>query len=105
MASRGGKRPGAGRKPKRLNPMTLAPIKVAELKLAKNLPALVDAALALALEERDKAMIVYCIDRVLGRTVQPIDVTHQVEEIAAEFGVEPDRVTSIVERLKAKRAG
>lgn len=53
----------------------------------------------------DRALLVYCIDRVLGRTVQPIDITHQVEEIAAEYGVEPERVTSIVERLKAKRTG
>jgi hypothetical protein len=52
----------------------------------------------------DKAMVVYCIDRVLGRTVQPIAIESQVDEIAADFGVEPERVTSIVERLKAQRA-
>lgn len=104
MAGRGGKRAGAGRKPKRLNPLTLSPIRVAELKLAENLPQLVDVALALALGG-DKSLLVYCIDRVLGRTVQPIDVTHQVEQIAADYGVEPARVTSIIERLRAKQAG
>ncbi len=105
MAGRGGRRPGAGRKPKRLDPVTLSPIRMAELKLARNLPALVDVALALALEDRDKAMVTYCIDRVLGRTVQPLDISMQVEEIAAEYGVEPERVTSIVERLKRQKAG
>ena len=104
MAGRGGRRPGAGRKLKRLNPITLSPIRVAEVKLAENLPALVDVALALALAG-DRSLLVYCIDRVLGRTVQPVDVLHQVDEIAADFGVEPERVTSIVERLKARRAG
>lgn len=70
MAGKGGFRPGAGRKPKRLHPATLNPIRLAELKLAENLPALMEVALSLALEDRDKAMVVYCIDRVLGRTVQ-----------------------------------
>lgn len=104
MAGKGGARPGAGRKPKRLNPATMSPIKLAELTLANNLPKLVDVALRLALEG-DKALLMYCIDRVLGRTVQPIDITTQVQEIAAEYGVEPERVTSIVERLRQKRAG
>lgn len=104
MAGRGGARPGAGRKPKRLNPITLSPIKAAELTLANNLPELVNVALRLALEG-DKSMLMYCIDRVLGRTGQPIDVAEQAAEIAAEYGVEPERVTSIVERLRQKRAG
>lgn len=106
MAGRGGYRPGAGRKPGlRIEPKAKSPIRLAELRLAENLPALIEAALHIALNDRDKQMIVYCIDRVLGRTVQPIDVAHQVEEIAAEYGVPSERVTSIVERLKAKRAG
>jgi hypothetical protein len=104
--ARGGKRPGAGRKPGlRIEPRAKSPIRMAELRLAENLPELIETALSLALKDRDKQMVVYCIDRVLGRTVQPIDVTHQVHEIAAEYGVEPERVTSIVERLKAKQAG
>lgn len=105
MGQRGGKRPGAGRKPGlRIEPRAQSPIRIAELKLSENLPQLVEVALAMALDG-DRALLVYCIDRVLGRTVQPIDITHQVEEIAAEYGVEPERVTSIVERLKAKRTG
>lgn len=104
MAGRGGPRPGAGRKPKRLHPATLSPIRVAELKLAERLPELVDVAIRLALAE-DRSMLTYCIDRVLGRTIQPISIETQVEEIAADFGVEPSRVTSIVERIRARRAG
>lgn len=104
MAGKGGRRPGAGRKPKRLNPITMSPIKLAELTLANNLPELVNVALRLALEG-DKTLLMYCIDRVLGRTVQPIDVAVQVEEIAAEYGVDPERVTSIVERLRKQKAG
>lgn len=105
MAGRGGPRPGSGRKAKRRDPVSQSPIRQAELLLAENLPALVKVVLRLALEEEDKQMLVYSIDRVLGRTVQPIDITQQVTDIAADFGVEPERVTSIVEKLKAKRAG
>lgn len=102
--ARGGKRPGAGRKPGlRVEPRAQSPIRAAEMKLAENLPDLIDRAISLA-KAGDKQLLVYCIDRVLGRTVQPIDVVHQVEEIAADYGVPPERVTSIVERLKAKRA-
>lgn len=52
----------------------------------------------------DRQAAEYLIDRVMGKAAQPVDVTYQVEEIAADFGVAPERVTSIVERLKAKQA-
>jgi hypothetical protein len=87
-----------------VHPAAGSPIKRAELKLLENLPKLVDQAIALALAG-DRGMLVYCIDRVLGRTVQPIDVTLAAEAIAAEYGVETERVTSIVERLKSRQAG
>jgi hypothetical protein len=103
--ARGGKRPGAGRKPGlRIEPKAHSPIRAAELKLAENLPELIDLALSWA-KGGDKQLLVYCIDRVLGRTVQPISVETQAAEIAADFGVEPARVVSIIERLKAKKAG
>lgn len=105
MAGRGGKRPGAGRKPKRLNPVTQSPIKVAELKLAENLPQLVEVALSLALEDRDKTMVVYCIDRVLGRPTQPVDVYDEARRLAIERGLDPEKVVSIFDGLKKKRAG
>lgn len=67
---RGGKRPGAGRKPGlRIEPRAQSPIRIAELTLSDHLPELVEVALAIALEDRDKQMLVYCIDRVLGRAV------------------------------------
>lgn len=100
----GGARPGAGRKPLAVHPVARSPIREAELKLATRLPDMVDMAIKLALEG-DRALLVYCIDRVLGRTIQPISVETQVAEIAAEYGVEPERVTSIVERIKSRRAG
>lgn len=105
MGQRGGKRPGAGRKPGlRHLPTTLSPIKLAEIKLAQNLPKLIDLALTLALGG-DRALLVYLIDRVLGKAVQPVSIESQVEDIAADFGVDASRVTSIVERLKAQKAG
>jgi hypothetical protein len=101
----GGKRPGAGRKPGlRIEPKAQSPIRVAEMKLAENLPLLIDEALRLAFSG-DRALLVYCIDRVLGRTVQPIAIEQQVDEIAAKYGVERERVVSIVERLKQRRTG
>ena len=104
MAGRGGKRPGAGRKPKRLDPVTLSPIRAAELTLAKNLPQLVEMALSLALEDRDKAMVVYCMDRVLGKPTQPVDVYDTARQIAVERGLDPEKVVSIYDGLKKKRA-
>lgn len=120
MSGRGGKRPGSGRPPKRV--VNLSPIRAAEKKIADRLPWLVDKLMELAEgihEEKtigDQAVIVYkrapdrqaaeyLIDRVMGKATQTLDIAYQVEEIAADFGVEPERVTSIVERLKAKRAG
>ena len=120
MSGRGGRRPGAGRPPKHV--IHESQIRIAEKKIVDRLPWIVGKLFELVEgihEERqiaDQAVIVYrrapdrqaaeyLIDRVMGKASQPIDVTYQVDEIAADFGVEPERVTSIVERLKAKRAG
>jgi hypothetical protein len=65
---------------------------------------MVDLAISLALAG-DRGLLVYLIDRVLGKAVQPISIDLQVPEIAADFGVPEERVSSVVERLKAKRAG
>lgn len=86
MAGRGGKRPGAGRKPSglRLEPRADSPIRIADLKLAKHLPDLIDRAVEIALKG-DKAMLAYCIDRVMGKAMQPVDhsgaVDHKVESV------------------------
>jgi len=91
MAGTGGRRPGAGRKPKRIDPATKSPIRVADLKLAANLPKLVDVAVALALAG-DKSMVIYCIDRVMGKAVQPIDldVKRTADRLASATGADPE---------------
>jgi hypothetical protein len=81
-----------------------SPIREAELKLSGKLPALVDVAVQLAMEG-DRALLMYCIDRVLGKPVQPVDITQHIAEIAADFGVPEARVTSIVERLRQRKTG
>lgn len=101
MAGKGGRRAGAGRKPKRLDPSTQSPIKVAELKLAENLPKLVDVALKMALDG-DKSLLVYCIDRVLGRPTQPIDVYGAARRLALERNLDPDRVINLYEVIKRR---
>jgi hypothetical protein len=120
VSGRGGRRPGAGRPPKHVIHET--PIRATEKRIVDRLPWIVDKLFELVEgihEEKvmgENAVIVYkrppdrqaaeyLIDRVMGKAVQPLDLSHQVEEIAADFGVEPGRVTSIVERLKSKRAG
>lgn len=123
MTQRGGRRPGSGRKPMGLKRVLhQTPVQLAEAKIAQKLPWLVDKLIELVegvevervdrqgerriySQPPDRQAAEYLIDRVMGKSTQTIDVTHQVEEIAADFGVEPERVTSIVERLKAKRAG
>ena len=91
MAGKGGRRPGAGRKPKRLDPVTQSPIRAADLVLAKNLPQLLEVALALALGG-DKTMLIYCIDRVMGKAVQPIDldVKRTAGRLASAIGADPE---------------
>lgn len=105
MAGKGGRRPGAGRKPKRLNPVTQSPIKIAELKLAENLPKLVDVALKMALDG-DKSLITYCIDRVLGRPTQPIDldVRRAAERLASATGADPEFLIRRAQQIAAENA-
>lgn len=101
--AKGGRRPGAGRKPKRLNPATQSPIKIAELKLAENLPKLVDVALQLALGG-DKPLLVYCIDRVLGRPTQTIDldIRRAADRLAAATGADPEFLIRRAQQLAAE---
>jgi len=118
--AKGGKRPGAGRPPKHVVYET--PIRAAERKILDRLPWLVDKLLELVdgiHEEKtigenativykrapDRQAAEYLLDRVMGKAVQPVDVTHQIDEIASDFGVAPERVTSIVERLRQRKTG
>lgn len=100
--ARGGKRPGAGRKPKaekRAEP----PVKAAENKLRDRLPELVDVALSLAIEGKDAKMVIYCIDRVLGKPTQPIDVLDTVRQLAVARNLDPERVVNLYEIIKRRR--
>jgi len=72
-----------------------SPIRVAELQLAENLPALVKLALELALEG-DKALIVYCIDRVLGKPTQPISLVDAVRALAIQEGLTDEETAEAV---------
>lgn len=103
MAGKGGRRPGAGRKPKRLNPATQSPVKIAELRLAENLPRLVDVAITMALGG-DKTLLVYCIDRVLGKPTQPVDleVRRAADRLAAATGADADFLIRRAQQLAAE---
>jgi hypothetical protein len=105
MAGKGGRRPGAGRKPARRDPVTQSPIRSAELTLASNLPKLVDVAVTLALGG-DKMLLVYCIDRVLGKPTQPIDIIARVRDLAVSEGLtEAEAAEAVAEVERMLRSG
>lgn len=102
--ARGGKRPGAGRKPKAQAFKNDPPVKAAENKLRDRLPELVDVALSLAIEGKDAKMVIYCIDRVLGKPTQPIDVLDTVRQLAVARNLDPERVVNLYEIIKRRRS-
>lgn len=81
------------------------PVKAAENKLRDRLPELVDKALELALEEGNDRMLIYCIDRILGKPTQPLDFYASARRAAEERGLNPDRVIHLYEQLKRQKAG
>lgn len=113
--ARGGRRPGAGRKPggtSKAGPGKPAkrkiyesPIRAAEGRIRDRLPELVDVALRLALEDGNERMLIYCIDRILGKPTQPIDFYDAARRAAEERGLNPDRVIHLYEQLKRQKAG
>lgn len=102
--ARGGARPGAGRKRKTDKVKRTGPVVQAEAKLRDRLPELVDVALDLAINERDPRMLVYCIDRVLGKPTQPIDIYDAARRLAEERGLDPDRVINLFDAIKRRQA-
>lgn len=78
------------------------PVKAAENKLRDRLPELVDVALRLALEEDNERMLIYCIDRILGRPAQPIDVVDTARRLALERNLDPDRVIYLLDVIKRR---
>lgn len=103
--ARGGARPGAGRKRKTDKTKRLGPVAAAESKLRDRLPELVDVALRLALEEENERLLIYCIDRILGKPTQPFDFHEAARRAAEERGLNPDRVIHLYEQLKRQKAG
>ncbi len=102
----GGPRAGAGRPRKHPYPAMAgasdySPVQVAEQKLRDALPELIDHAIKLALDGHTK-MLVYCIDRVLGSPVKTIALQDEARRIAAERGLDPDRVVHLFDTLKRR---
>lgn len=101
--ARGGSRVGAGRK-RKSEAREEPPVRAAENKLRDRLPELVDVALSLAIEDRNERMVIYCIDRILGKPTQPFDVRDAVRKLAAERGLDPDRVINLYDAIRKRGA-
>ena len=52
----------------------------------------------------DRQAAEYLIDRVMGKPTQPVDVYSTARQLAEERGLDPDKVVSIYDGLKKKRA-
>lgn len=115
MAQRGGKRPGAGRKPQGVKrALHQTPVQLAEAKIAAKLPWLVDKLLELAdgvyrektlpdgvtgivyQERPDRQAAEYLIDRIMGKPTQPISLVDKVRELAAQAGLTDDEAAEAV---------
>ncbi len=103
---RGGRRPGAGRPrkedAKRRQP---GPVRVAEEAFRDALPELAKVALRLAIEEGNERMLIYCIDRALGKPTQPVDLVDRVRDLAVVEGLtEAEAAEAVAEAERLLRA-
>lgn len=123
MSGKGGRRPGAGRKPKAFHRViNETPIQAAESKIRDRLPWLVDKMLELAegvevkeIDRKgntriystipDRQAIEYLIDRIMGKPTQPIDVTRTIREIAASEGLSEEETAAAVAEAEAYLKG
>lgn len=98
------KPPGSGRKPKRK--VYASPIREAEGKVRDRLPELVDVALSLAIDDRNERMVIYCIDRILGKPSQPIDldVRRAADRLASATGADPEFLIRRAQQIAAENA-
>lgn len=105
MKGHGGKRVGSGRKPKSAHRQE-APVKAAENKLRDRLPELVDEAIRQALEDHSETQTRYCIDRVLGKAVQPVDleVNRAAARLAAAIGADPEFLIRRAQQLASENS-
>lgn len=114
---RGGKRPGAGRKPQGIYPpIDLPPIEyrdgetpgaLTQRVMAEQLPNLLRVALIKATKEGDARMLIYCFDRLLGSPVQPIElaVRRAAEKVAAQTGADPEWLIKRAQEIAAEASG
>lgn len=98
MAQRGGRRPGAGRKPRGLlKVLHQTPVQLAEAKIAEKLPWLVDKLLELAegvhqektlrdgvttvvyQQPPDRQACEYLVDRILGKPMLPVEQSGEID--------------------------
>lgn len=114
MAGTGGRRPGAGRKPKAFHRViNQTPIQQAEGMIRDRLPWLVGKLFELAEgvhEEKrigkdvvvvykqppDRQAAEYLIDRVLGKPTQPISLVDAVRTLAAQEGLTDEETAAAV---------
>lgn len=124
MAQRGGKRPGAGRKPQGLKRVIhQTPVQIAEAKIAERLPWLVDKLLELAegvriektlrdgttaivyQERPDRQAAEYLIDRIMGKPTQPVSLVDVVRARAAQEGLtDEETVEAVAEAERIMKA-
>jgi hypothetical protein len=72
--------------------------------LTDELPTMLAVALWMATKDGDARMLIYCIDRLLGSPVQPIDleVKRAAELMAAASGADPDWLIKRAQEIAAK---
>lgn len=104
--ARGGRRPGAGRPrkedAKRRQP---GPVRAADEAFRSALPDLARVALRLAIEEENERMLIYCIDRALGKPTQPVDLVDRVRDLAVVAGLtEQEAAEAVAEAERLMRA-
>jgi hypothetical protein len=107
MAGHGGRRPGSGRKRKETVNEQQTRRDVLLKVFSPERWRRIAERLATKAEAGDLLVLLPYLPYLLGSPKQEIEINvHQVaEELSEKYGVEPERVTNLVERLKAKRAG
>jgi len=105
----GGRRAGAGGNKKKETVVAQASRRDAVLDVISDEEWRKTVKAWLELAQETPSVIYPLLPYLMGSPKQELTVTFDVPEVAAElgaqYGVPADRVTSIVERLKAKKAG
>jgi hypothetical protein len=82
------------------------PFVIAEQKIRARWSDLIDVALELAIEGKSEKMVIYCIDRLIGKPSQPIDleVRRAADRIGAATGADPEFLIRRAQQLAAQHA-